>query len=164
MKQHKRLFIACSIQADWPQQFPPGKLLSVDNRHMTFAFLGMVDEEKIALLNDIPKVKFTHQPEGLFDKILALPKRRPRAMTYHACFTCEADVIIDYQQRLVGWLRAHEFKTDSRPFLPHVTIARPPFKPGQWKHTFKPFPFRITGVHLYESLGNRQYKKLLTFS
>lgn len=159
----KRVFIACSLKADWPQQFPPGKILTIDNRHMTLAFLGNIEDIKLPILDQVPKPNFNQQPGGEFDKILALPKRKPRAMSYHARFTMEEQAMLDYQKQLIYWLSQYQFLVDDRPFLPHVTIARPPFEKSQWQHYFQPFTFLVTGIHLYESLGHRQFQILNSY-
>ncbi len=82
--QTLRLFIGCSLEACWPQEFPSGKLLTTENRHITLAFIGDVTASRLPLLNKAPKPKFSQRPQGIFDKILPLPCRRPTALTYHA--------------------------------------------------------------------------------
>lgn len=163
-KKTKRVFIACSIKADWPKQFPPGKILTIDNRHLTIVFLGNVENEKLSIIKKAPKPLFAQMPSGILDKIIPLPTRRPKAIAYHANLTIERQAMFDYQQTMVKWFSQHQFKVDDRRFLPHITIARPPFKTNQWHHDFEPMPFKVTGVHLYESLGYRQYQILHSYT
>jgi hypothetical protein len=41
MNDAKRLFIAANVTAAWPREFPAGRILTEESRHLTMAFLGV---------------------------------------------------------------------------------------------------------------------------
>jgi hypothetical protein len=70
------------------------------------------------------------------------------------------DAITNYQTALLDWLEDLGYSVDRRPLLSHITVARSPFLEKEWEEAFVPLPFQITGLHLYESIGNLRYISL----
>lgn len=153
----RRLFFGWEVGAPWPDKYPSGRLLDESHRHMTLAFLGNVDYQKIIeILPSYPKPSFNIGLVGHFNQCLFLPPRNPRVVAWHIKWN-DHDLMGQYQHTLVQWLQAHGFKMDSREFLPHVTLCRSPFVERKWKEAFTPLPCLMKDIHLYESMGNLQY-------
>lgn len=144
--REKRLFFGLQVQAPWPRSFPKGKVLAKEMRHFTLAFLGKV--EKIEP-EEIPPPIFTMAPTGQFLKCLILR----RVVAWEGSWFGK-DMVTPYRDNLLAWLKIDP----SSPFLPHVTLARNPEELEKWKEEFTPLPFICPALHLYESLGNSQYR------
>lgn len=158
MNGKRRLFFGIEITAPWPEDYPQGRLINEGQRHMTLAFLGNVDEEKItALLPSIPKPSYSIGALGCFDSCLFLPQRNPHVVAWHVDWLEKKEKLLTYQKDLALWLKGNGFALEDRPFLPHVTVCRSPFFPREWKKAFHTLPCMGTNLHLYESLGNSTY-------
>lgn len=157
----KRLFFGLSVQAPWPPFYPEGRLIEDETRHITLAFLGNHPFDKLEkALDDFPKPDFLIGPVGRSDQILFLPEKSPRVVAEHVSWLVDGEKIDLYQKRVLDWLESLDYPVDRRPLLSHVTLARAPFSEESWKEAFEPLPILITGVHLYESLGNLKYQSL----
>lgn len=157
----KRLFSGFSIAAPWPESYPKGRIIENDSRHLTLAFLGNVSYSKLkSALEQFPKPSFQIGPVGQTDALRFLPKSKPRVVAHHIHWLVDGASIDNYQRQVLDWLEALGFSVDRRPFMPHVTLARAPFDKKDWEETFQQLPLMITGIHLYESLGNLHYKSL----
>lgn len=156
----RRLFFGVEVVAPWPEEYPKGRLLEETHRHMTLAFLGNVEYKKIVdLLPTIPLPSHKVGLVGQFDQCLFLSPRHPHVVAWHIDWLEDASNLLSYQQKLVQTLIGHEFSIDNtRPFLPHVTIARSPFIINQWKKHFVGLPCFVTSLHLFESIGNLKYE------
>ncbi|MBU6446716.1 MAG: hypothetical protein KGQ49_04890, partial [Verrucomicrobia bacterium] len=131
--------------------------------HLTLAFLGSVslpDVEKT--LSSCPRPPFQIGPCGWFDTSLLIPKQEPRLVAWHAHWL--DDGVRLYQKELADWLREKGFGVDERGWLSHITMCRQPFDSEEWTHFFKPLPFYVGPLHLYESLGHSTYRPLWTSS
>jgi len=157
-----RVFLGFSIRADWPKTWPTARLLREVDRHITLVFLGEISTEQLEHLKSLPLPNFKSVPAGTFDEMLFLPKRKPRLVAWHTRFLEEAENVFSYQATLNEWLANQGFHTDTRPYLPHVTLARAPFKKGEWAEHFKPIDFQVSGLHCYQSLGYSRYEILWT--
>ena len=161
MEGKKRLFFGFSVNAPWPMTYPKGRMIEESSRHMTFAFLGnhpFIELEKN--LSSFPKPAFLLSPVGMMDQLLFLPKSRPRVVSYHVTWFTNGDKMGDFQKAALNWLETLHFKVDRGPFLPHTTLARSPFDPQTWEEAFEILPVIVTGIHLYESVGNLRYVSL----
>lgn len=164
-EKKKRLFFGWEVDAPWPHEYPGGRLLNEECRHMTFAFLGNTDYSQIqTMLPSFPAPNFTVGFTGQFDHCLFLPERHPRVAAWHIDWFNFSNSLLQFQQSLLKWLQSYDFSPDYRPFLPHVTICRAPFCPRQWKKAFLPLPCLIKDFHLFESLGNLHYQSLWKYS
>lgn len=158
----KRLFFALEVQAPWPQPMPAGRRLDETHRHMTVAFLGQTDYERLrSVLSQVPAPPFQIGLTGIFDQCLFLPERHPRVVAWHVDWLEGKELLVAYQQRLIDWLQERGFNPDARKeFLPHVTLCRAPFNPHPWKKTFTRLPMMTGSLHLYESLGGLRYEPI----
>ena len=161
--EKKRVFFGAEVTAPWPDRFPSGRLLGESSRHMTLAFLGNVPFEPLReVMSCLPLPDFTVGPSGIFDACLLLPRRRPRVLAWHARWLSQGEAIARYQDLMCCRLRDAGYAIDRREFLPHVTLARAPMAQREWRRAFKPLPFLVPAIHLYESVGNLVYEPVWT--
>lgn len=154
----KRLFFGVEVLSPWPEHYPKGRLLDPAHRHMTLAFLGNVEYQKVAdLLPSFPTPSFKVGLAGSFNKPLFLPERHPHVVAWHAEWLDDPQHFLEWQKTLSKWLKDHGFSINERDFLPHVTVCRSPFYPREWKKAFSPLPYISKDIHLFESVGNLQY-------
>jgi 2'-5' RNA ligase len=162
---NKRLFFGIEVSCPWPEKYPKGRLLDPIHRHMTLAFLGNVDYQKVLnILPSFPKIPLKIGIGAFFDKCLFLPPRDPHVVAWHVDWLDNPKPLLTFQQALIRWLKDNHFFVDEREFLPHVTIARSPFYASDWKQVFNSLPCMCTSIHLYESIGNLCYEPLWTLS
>lgn len=155
-----RLFLGAEVAAPWPSTFPQGRVIKESGRHLTLAFLGEVDYAKAEkLLPAFPEPPFKIGPVGKCDGVLFLPESHPRALAYHIDWF--SDQITTYHKSLLLWLT--DFKIRDRELLSHVTVARSPFNPEEWKRSFTEIPVMMKAIHLYESQGNLNYHPLWSY-
>lgn len=160
----KRLFFGTEVLVPWPHSYPKGRLLEETQRHITLAFLGNVSYQKIStIISSIPLPQFKIGLAGICDENLLLPPRHPRVVAWHVDWIDNNSQLSFYQKQLADWLRSHEFDIDKRDFLPHITVCRAPFDASEWKKLFTPLPCITKNLHLYESLGDLQYKPVWSF-
>lgn len=129
---------------------------------MTLAFLGSVSPSRLLeRMGSLPLPSWRCGRVAVFDEQRLLPyPRNPNVVAWHVDW-CEAlPVIPAYQSALASWLREQGYPLDKRKFLPHVTLARKPFNPREWRNIFTQLPVMLTDVVLYESLGGLRYKPL----
>ncbi len=159
----KRLFFALEVDAPWPSEWPNGRVIDSRGRHVTLSFLGNVPWKPLEmLLPSLPLPEFEIGPVGLADKCLFLPPKHPHVVAYHVTWLEGISNPLAYQELLAKFLQAAGYELDRRPFLPHVTLARSPFDPTQWRRAFASLPIVIRALHLYESLKCLVYKPLWT--
>jgi hypothetical protein len=160
----KRLFFAFQIESLWPDDFPPGKLLNPEFRHMTLAFLGPSNWEALEpLIPQIPTPPFIVGKVGIFDKCLFLPEKRPHVAAWHIQWLQPDNAVFMYKETLTKFLVKNGFlKSDegTNAFLSHVSIARNPRFFKLWKKNFEPKTCWIKKLHLFESLGYSKYNSL----
>lgn len=159
----KRLFFGFEIKAPW-HVTPPGKIVQEQMRHLTLAFLGNIEFEKLEThLSALPLPQFQVGLSGFFDRILYLPPRHPHVVAWHGIL--DDQKITEYVVRLHDWLKTLGIERDLRlPWLPHVTLARSPFERENWNKNFLPLPFYFCNLHLYESKPNLQYTPIWSAS
>ena len=157
MQGMQRLFFGLEVDSPWPSFYPEGRLISEKQRHITLAFLGFVDPTALQKsIEKIPLPSFSIGPVGFCDQLLFLPEERPRTVSWHIEWLSEERELSGYRVELLHWLDKLGYRTDRRPFLPHLTIARTPFKREEWEG-FSSQPFITKALHLYESIGNLHY-------
>jgi 2'-5' RNA ligase len=138
---------------------PKGRIIEEKDRHLTLVFLGDVSYEKtLELWENIPLPSWKSTPVGSFDSVLFLPnEKKSNVVCWHPVFSdCEAE-IFSYQELFAEYWRSHGYEIDTRPFLPHCTLARQPFTAEKWKGEFRELPFSLPSLQLYESLGGLKY-------
>lgn len=158
----KRLFFGLLIDSPWPETLPKGRLIDENNRHLTLAFLGNSDYDKLKLiLAHVPKPNFKLGLTGIFNRALFLPTAHPHVVAYHAHWLENIYPLLDFRMQLTTFLKEHQFNIkEHETFLPHVSICRRPFNLIEWKNTFQQLPFKTHELHLYESLGHSHYQSL----
>lgn len=153
----KRLFFAVETVSAWKQFSSSGRIIEEKHRHLTLAFLGNVECDKIfEALNTFPLPDFKVGFVGQFDQLLFLPKKHPRVVAAHIDWLEDPSLFLSFQTNLLNWLSIKE----KHPFLPHITFARAPFNIRQWKKEFSPFPLMLTHIHLFESHPGSKYTSL----
>lgn len=158
MKDIKRLFFGLEVEAAWNHPLPEGRILKEENRHVTLVFLG--DRSLSGLLEDLKDFPDEGSRLGLAGKcnhLLFLPKRGPHVVAAEVDWL-DPQEFLQIHQGLTSWLSEHGHAVESRELLAHVTMARTPFHAKEWKEAFTPFPLITKSLHLYESLGNLNYK------
>lgn len=157
MSDHQRLFFAAELTGAWPQEFPSGRILKEDDRHLTLVFIGPASlSELMAKMKTMPLPPFHLGPASFTTKWVFLPNEQaPRVVA------AEVDSlvsVVDYQKTLASWLKDQGYPYDLRPFLPHLTVARGTFDVEAWKKIPCQIPFYIRSIALLESLGNSRYQ------
>ncbi len=161
--EEKRLFLAAHIEAAWPNHYPEGRLTAEESRHITLAFLGSIDYPALQdALKDFPKPPFQIALAGIAETLAFLPPTHPRVVALNVRWLEEENALAAYHSEIGVWLHAHHYPVDPRPFFFHVTVGRAPFERQAWEQEFRPIPLFISGIHLYESLGNLHYQSLWT--
>ncbi|NGX59849.1 MAG: RNA 2',3'-cyclic phosphodiesterase [Chlamydiae bacterium] len=159
--EENRLFFGFSVDAPWPITYPKGRIIEEGARHLTLAFLGNYPFEKLEKeLSHFPKPDFPIGPVGVCDKLLFLPELKPRVVSNHVHWLVDGEKISTYHKKVLDWLENLGYPIDRRPFLSHITLARAPFIEKEWEEAFEKLPVLITGIHLYESIGNLRYPSI----
>lgn len=156
----KRLFFALEIEAPWPDNFPNGRLLKKTDRHLTVAFLGQLPFSFLKeQLKDFPQPPCQMSLAGICNDLLFLPEKEPRVVAAHVEWLSRIE-FSSYFNQIQHWLYFHKLPVENRSFLSHVTIARSPFIPEEWKKSFIPFPIIARAIHLYETVNSLKYRSL----
>src|SRR4051812_40469786 len=129
-----RLFIAIELPEDlrnqlhqWCQQFGP-ELKSVrwtptSNLHLTLKFLGSVDETiERELVKRLKSLRFNPMSLRLCDLELLPSARNVRVVAVNV--SGEVDRLLQLRGEIERQCAELGFKTEHRPFHPHVTIGR----------------------------------------
>lgn len=157
----KRLFFGAQVEAPWPREYPQARIIDEKMRHITLAFLGQNSLSHLqTLLSSIPHPTFHIGPTGIADELIFLPPKMSRVAAVCVKWLETPFQLNAYQKTLCDWLNAQDYSLDERPFFPHITIARSPFEKKDWQEKFSPLPFYVRGIHLYESIGNLQYRSI----
>ncbi|HEY2810705.1 MAG TPA: hypothetical protein VGJ00_04890 [Rhabdochlamydiaceae bacterium] len=159
--ESKRLFFAAQIKATWPQEFPLGRMILEETRHMTLAFIGNSSYEALeTLLPQVPLPSFRVGLSGIGTALAFLPKEHARVVALDIMWLEDPHFFFVFQSALSAWLTASGYALKKQAFYPHITIARAPFDKEKWLEHFEPVPFYLAAIHLYESLGNLEYRSL----
>lgn len=161
-KATERLFFGFEVDSPWPERLPFGRLLEPRHRHMTLAFLGDVEREKLTeKLTSFPRLGRPIGFVGQFDRLFFLPRSHPRVVAWHVDWLEPATSLLLFHETLLNWLEEEGYTPDRRhPFTPHVTLARSPFSFHEWKKQFRPSVCMIKAIHLYRSEGNLHYRSM----
>ncbi len=156
MKENRRLFFGFDIETLWPQDLPKGKLIEEKERHMTYVFLGNQDVD--FLKENILLPEFQVAPVGKFEKCVLL---NSNVVAWEIDWITKKEEIANYRNQLINSLQKKNIDVaDSRPFYPHVTVAREGNEFALWEKAFTKLPLILRSFHLYESLGNSKYESL----
>jgi RNA 2',3'-cyclic 3'-phosphodiesterase len=162
--QKVRLFFGAEVMAPWPHEFPGGRTIPEDSRHITLAFLGDVSlDEFTPKLRDFPVPAFSAGPVGRIHRCLFLPPRNPRVVAYEVEWLEWGEELKNFYGELKEWLLRCEQRVDQRDLLSHITVARKPFRQREWRHSFEPLPVMIGDLHLYQSVGKLTYRPVWSY-
>lgn len=160
------LFYGLEVATPWPESYPKGRLIPEEGRHQTLSFLGPLSMEKrgefLAFPPRLPLHSALLGAAGYFDSLLFLPPERARVIALRPRFLSGEHELLTLAFQLQEALLMRGCQIDSRPLLPHVTLARTPFNREDWERSFQPLPFFFRSLHLYESLGELNYHPLTT--
>ena len=124
-----------------------GRPMAVSNLHSTLAFLGAVRESQIAAVAEVG-AQVRHAPFRLvLDRLEHWPKQGVLCLTSTAPSPIAADLALKLWKLLVP----QGFVPDSRPYRPHVTVARKVMKPHALG-PIHPVEWRIEDFALVESV------------
>jgi 2'-5' RNA ligase len=159
MNDDKRLFFSAEVTGAWPREFPGGRILDEESRHFTLAFLGSTSLSCL-LEKPFPIPSFHLGPAGYCRHWKFLPSEQDARVV-----SAEADLfqpsLPAYQKELEKSLKSRGYlQHETRPFLPHITVARGSFAVEAWKKFPCKVPFYVSSITLMESLGNSHYKSL----
>ena len=163
MQDEKRLFFAADVIGIWPRKFPPARILDEDNRHITLAFLGSTSlSQLLEKMKTLPTPSFDLGLGGTCTRWIFLPnEKEARVIAANVAWLSEHASLEEFQAHLAQWLKSQGYmKKETRPFFPHITVARGSFDVEAWKNFNCQIPFYISCIALFESLGNSQYKSL----
>lgn len=161
MGESRRLFFGAQIEAPWPDNYPEARIISVEGRHMTLAFLGLCSIPELSkILASVPKPEFKIGPAGIAKELVFLPLDNSRAVALSIEWFDVPSPLEAWGMKLALWLKNNGYPMDERPFFPHVTIGRAPFEKKAWKEQFTPLPLFVKAIHLYQSMGHLEYKSL----
>ncbi len=154
MMNDKKLFVAAEIEAIWPQDFPAGRILDEENRHLTLAFLGSTSLSPV--LEKIKTISLPSSigPAGYCTRWSFLPSdHEPRIVAADI----EPPNFMQADQKLI----AHALHVqETRQFFPHITVSRGAIDVEAWKKFSCQIPFYVKAIALWESLGNSHYQSL----
>lgn len=139
------------------------RFIGENNLHITLKFLGNVEEEQIPELKKVlEKAAAGVSPFTVETAGYGLFGRKPKAVLWQGISTPGGELFslahaIDKMCRELG------FKEETRPFRPHLTLARGVELSNRGKQGFptgRRFTFVVTGLDLMES---RPHKKGVTY-
>ena len=98
-----------------------GNFTSRDNLHLTLAFIGETDSDRLTLIHEamsnVSSASFSLQLRGA-------GRFKQRIGDIWWLGVEKNPALIDMRQKLVDELTARGFRLDSRPYSPHITIGR----------------------------------------
>jgi 2'-5' RNA ligase len=165
--QRLRLFIAVDVprphlervaEAIGPlkQRWPDARWAPLDNQHVTLKFLGSVDADRVdEIAGCVARVAAERQPVSVsLNGLGTFPSDR-RMRVLWVGFDDPAGSLGEVAGRLERCLEPFGFPAESRPFTPHLTLARwrtPERLSGPLEHhDLPPEPFLVSDLVLYRS-------------
>lgn len=135
MRNH-RTFIAINLpenvkkdlleyQEKWPEI--PARWSRKDNLHITLAFLGNISDEDlpdVCGISEDTAAKFSPFFITLKNIRYGPPKKPPRMIWAEGEESEELGKLQKYLENALSETPSNNFKSESRPFAPHITLAR----------------------------------------
>lgn len=100
----------------------PGRRIPVRNLHLTLAFLGETGNERIPCLLELAAE--TGREAGVFDVLLDRAEYWPGGGILGLTPGCPPSALLSLAASLSARLAVAGFETETRPYRPHVTLAR----------------------------------------
>lgn len=132
--------------------------------HITLAFLGHVDSDRQLnrLSNDIKRIVGKIEPFKLTLKGIDVFGKADAPRIFWASVT-HSEALQDLQRQVFAACRECGFNLDSKPFRPHITLARKWkseyafIKMEKYDHAFwdDPNSFQVRNIHLYRTHLNQ---------
>jgi RNA 2',3'-cyclic 3'-phosphodiesterase len=151
--------------AGWLKPLIPadiGRPVPAQNLHVTLAFLGNVEPERVAVLESLAGTLEWPAVDVVFDRTAYWPKARLLCLEA----ATPPDALLAAVARLHESLREAGFEIERRPFRAHITLVRnlpgPP-EPGEGLQGVPEFVWPVRGVALVASTsapGGSQYRVL----
>ena len=159
-----RLFVAIDLPEEVKrelarfrrEEMPGARWVPLDQLHLTLRFIGEVDDTTLAAirkaLGDVRVAPFSLavQVVGHFP-----PRKTPHVLWVGADAGAP---LADLQGQVEECVQTAGLAPESRPFSPHITIARlretPPHVVAEFEKRHQAFacpPFQVAAFHLYES-------------
>jgi 2'-5' RNA ligase len=139
-----------------------GRSPSAGSMHLTLAFLGEVEPERVRRLAGIAAVDGVAPFELVFDRLGYWRHNR----IAHAAASVVPSALATLAGRLAAELGAAGFRTEAREFVPHVTLARQARRaPGELR--LEPIRWPVEEVRLVESIrvdGKASYQTLQSWT
>lgn len=107
-----------SAQDELRRHAVKGKFTDGENLHLTLAFLGEVERERLPALRALAAA----MGRETFPLIFRSLRCFPGGIWYLAPDPCPA--LMDAQSRLAEALQSEGFRLDARPYVPHLTLGR----------------------------------------
>lgn len=172
---HRRLFIAVPLPENIKQELKknlssmPGKKVTGDKWHFTLEFLGNVEANQLESLYQIfSEINLPKSFEVVFTKMGAFPHSHSARVLWVGIDKGEYELNDLNQTFKIALDKAH-FRTESRTFIPHLTVSRfrHPENISKWleQQPFHKVKFVAERVVLYQSIADHEqhhYETLLS--
>ena len=100
-----------------------GSFSRIENLHLTLAFLGEIEVERVNNLKEIID-EIKSQPFRLELSHLGAFNRKGSSESIYWCGIKHNKALYMVQEKLADMLTENDFKLDDKPFKPHITLAR----------------------------------------
>ncbi|WP_426348240.1 RNA 2',3'-cyclic phosphodiesterase [Alloiococcus sp. CFN-8] len=100
-----------------------GSFSRIENLHLTLAFLGEIEAEKVAYLKSIMD-EIDAEPFQLQLSHLGVFNRKGSSEGLYWCGIKHNKILYKVQEKLAAMLKENDFNLDDKPFKPHITLAR----------------------------------------
>ncbi len=158
----KRLFLGITILDDIKEALKlqlrkiPGRSIPMQNWHFTLHFLGEVEEERVAMLNQaLKEIDLGHHFKCNIAYLSAFPSVRSARIIWVGVAE-GATLFSELAEKLRIQLKNLGFKIDERDYIPHLTLSRlsSPWNLNRWirKNPIKKITFEVLEVVVYESV------------
>ncbi len=100
-----------------------GSFSRIENLHLTLAFLGEIEVERINNLKVIMD-EIEAEPFQIELSHLGAFNRKGSSESIYWCGIKQNKILYNVQEKLVAMLKENNFYLDDKPFKPHITLAR----------------------------------------
>ncbi|GEM_PF-6622547 len=143
-----------------------GRFYPVNKLHLTLAFLGWVRKDRLKVVENVFKEQSAHSHSFKVETDLLELCRRSRCRNHLWLRFKNAEVLENFQNKLLILLKRNKFPVEKCRFLPHLTLARQLETKKKIKEPLE-LKLEFNQFILYQSTLLRQgsrYTKLLSSS